>query len=150
MLENNIGRSLSFTEECVRKLEEAFSIDTTVEEACFYANISRQTYYDHVKEGTELFDRFKALRERPVLKARQTIVKSLDEPEHAKWYLEKKRKKEFGNTMDITTDGKPLPILPYQAMVQSDSPQDVIPTDNSDNQNREVKEEDTSHSRGNV
>jgi len=97
----NCGRPLEFTPEVVKKLEEAFSIDASISEACFYANISRQSYYNNVKEGMELFDRFEALRQKPILKARQTIVKSLDDPYHAQWYAERKRKSEFATRQEI-------------------------------------------------
>ena len=66
--------------EVVNKLEEVFALDGTVEEACFYAGISRQTYYVWIKNNKELHDRFEELRQRPFLKARQTIVKNLDQP----------------------------------------------------------------------
>ena len=94
------GRPPEFV-DVVNKLEEAFAIDASIEEACFYANISRQSYYNNVKEGSELFDRFQALRNKPVLKARQTVVKSLDDPNHAFKYLERKKKKEFGPSMEL-------------------------------------------------
>lgn len=94
------GRPPEF-EDVVNKLEEAFAIDASIEEACFYANISRQSYYNNVKDGSELFDRFQALRNKPVLKARQTVVKSLDDPNHAFKYLERKKKKEFGPSMEL-------------------------------------------------
>jgi hypothetical protein len=51
----DIGRPVEFTADVVKKLEEAFSIDATVEEACFYANISRQTYYNNVMEISEKY-----------------------------------------------------------------------------------------------
>jgi hypothetical protein len=35
-------------------------------------------------EDQELKDRIEELQERPILKARQTVVKSLEEPENAK------------------------------------------------------------------
>ena len=90
------GRPPEFTDDVVKKLEESFSIDATVEEACFYADISRQSYYNNVKEGTALFDRFKALRERPVLLARQTAVSKITESyANAIDYLKRKRKDEF-------------------------------------------------------
>lgn len=111
-----MARPQEWNDEIVKKLEEVFALDGTISEACFYAGITRQTYYNHVKEdaeeGTtekELFDRFEALRERPILKARQTIVKGLDQPENAKWYLERKRKAEFANRQELTgKDGKDL------------------------------------------
>lgn len=34
-------------------------------EACFYANISKQSYYDLIKYKPELIDRFEALRNKP-------------------------------------------------------------------------------------
>ena len=113
-----VGRPQEWGEETVKKLEEVFSLDGTVSEACFYAGISRQLYYTYVKEDApegsperELFDRFEALRERPVLKARQTIVKNLDNPQYATWYVERKRKNEFSSRNELTgKDGKDLTI----------------------------------------
>lgn len=113
-----VGRPTEFTDEVVKKLEEAFALDCTVLEACFYANISRQTYYNNVDEKEEagskkreLFDRFEELRQRPFLKARQTIVKNLDQPEHAKWYMERKKKLEFAQRQELSgAEGKDLTI----------------------------------------
>lgn len=100
------------TDETVKKLEEAFAIDATVEEACFYANISKQTYYNWAEEFPEMKERFDALREKPILKARQTIAKDLDKPETAKWYLERKRKSEFAQRTEHTgKDGEALETL---------------------------------------
>lgn len=90
------GRPTVFTQEVVRKLEEVFAIDGSVEEACFYAGIGRATYYEWIKDNTELADRFNSLREKPVLKARETVIKSLATADGARWYLERKRRKEFG------------------------------------------------------
>jgi hypothetical protein len=94
------------TPETVKKLEEVFAIDGTVEEACFYAEISKQTYYNWIKEFPEMAERFDALRQRPFLKARQTIVKALDDPNHAFKYLERKKKKEFGANVDVKFTGE--------------------------------------------
>lgn len=113
---NKGGRPIEFTEDVVNKLEQAFALDCTVEEACLYADISRQTYYNKIKEKPELFDRFEELRQRPFLKARQTLIKNLDQPEHAKWYMERKKKNEFAQRNEMTgKDGKdlPTPILGY-------------------------------------
>jgi len=123
----DIGRPVEFTADVVKKLEEAFSIDATVEEACFYADISRQTYYNNVKEGTQLFDRFKALRQRPVLKARQTVVQKLGESySNAMDYLKRKKKLEFGDSTDITSGGEklPQPLLKINALLRNNSPKE--------------------------
>lgn len=112
-----VGRPIEFTEDVVRKLEEAFALDCTVEEACFYADISRQTYYVKIKEFPYLSDRFDELRQRPFLKARQTIIKNLDIPEHAKWYMERKKKAEFAQRQETTgANGGAIVFLPQELM----------------------------------
>lgn len=111
MAVNEEGKYTKLTEDTVKRLEEAFAIDATVEEACFYANISKQTYYNWIKKHTDKKERFDALRNKPVLKARQAVVKNLDEPEFALKYLERKRKSEFSLRLENTgPDGIPLQI----------------------------------------
>jgi hypothetical protein len=82
--------------EVVRKLEHAFSIGCTISEACLYAEISRDTYYRWINNNQTLKDRFDALLEKPLLRARSTVVNNLDDPKVAAWYLEKKKRAEFG------------------------------------------------------
>lgn len=107
-----VGRPSEMSEEKIKKLEEVFAIDGSVGEACFYADISKTTYYNWLEKKPELVGRFEALRNRPVLKARQTVVKGLDAPEFALKYLERKRKAEFGNSVDITSGNEPIaPVL---------------------------------------
>ena len=100
---------MKLTPETVNKLKEAFAIDASVEEACFYAEITRQTYYNWVDENPVLKEEFDRLREKPVLKARQTIVKNLENPEYALKYLERKRKSEWALRYEHTGEqGKDL------------------------------------------
>ena len=107
----NVGRPTSMTPETITKLEQAFAIDASVEEACSYADISRNTFYEWLKRNPQYQDRIAELRERPVLKARQTIVKALDNPQHAQWYIARKRKKEFAERIEQTgVDGKAIQI----------------------------------------
>jgi hypothetical protein len=96
----------------VKKLEEAFAMDCTVGEACLYAGISRTTYYAWIKDNPELANRFEELRETPVLKARSTIIKGLDNVGTSQWYIERKRKNEFASRQEHTgADGQPLQEL---------------------------------------
>lgn len=93
----------------VKKLGEAFAMDCTVTEVCLFAGISRQTYYTWIKDDPELSDRFEQLRDYPVLKARKTVVDSLDQPENAHWYLSRKRRGEFATREEHTgADGRPI------------------------------------------
>lgn len=108
------GRPTVMTEATVKKLEEVFAIGGTDEEACFYADISKQTLYDYQKLKPEFIDRKEALKAKPILKARQTIVRGLDDSKNAQWYLERKLKKEFTQRQELTgADGKDLPTPIY-------------------------------------
>ncbi len=102
-------KSPKLTEDTIRKLEEAFAIDASVKEACYYADISTDTYYRWIKEYPELSYKLERLREKPVLKARQTVVRSLDNPDYAFKYLERKKKDEFSPRQELTgKDGNPI------------------------------------------
>jgi hypothetical protein len=91
-------RPTKLTDLTVKKLEEAFLLGCTVEEACFNADISKQTYYNWTEENPELLDRFEQLKQSPILKARKTVIKALEtDPKIAMKYLEKKKREEFGN-----------------------------------------------------
>jgi hypothetical protein len=66
-----------------------------IEEMAIYGGIHRDTLYAYLKQNPEFSDRIEALRLRPILKARITVINSLSEPPHAQWYLERKARKEF-------------------------------------------------------
>lgn len=102
------------TDEVVRKLEEAAAIDATVEEMCFYADISRDTFYRWIKENPEFSDRINRLRERPVLVARQTVVNSISkDPKIAMEYLKAKRRAEFATKQEVETTGETAVTITY-------------------------------------
>jgi len=105
---SNAGRPTKLTDEVRRKIEEIAALDGSVEEMAYYSGVHRATLYDWLQKDEEFSDRIKELRERPVLKARQTVVKSLEDANHAFRYLEKKKRKEFGNNVDITSNGETL------------------------------------------
>ena len=89
----------------VKKLEDAFVLGATVKEACFNANISKQTYYNWIGENPELLDRFEILQQSPVLKARKCVVKEIEHnPTLAMRYLEKKLKTEFPESKESELD----------------------------------------------
>jgi len=106
MAKNKGGRPTSMTPETLRKLEEVFAIGGTDEEACFYADISKETLYEYQRKHPEYTDRKEALKQKPILKARQTVVKALDDADNAQWYLERKNKKEFSSRQEIDIQGE--------------------------------------------
>lgn len=109
------GRPTVMTEETVNKLEEGFAMGFTDEEACLYANISKQTLYDYCKKNEGYTDRKEELKNHPRILAKANIYNALKENkkvEDSKWYLERRSKKEFGNSIDHTTDGEKIqPLL---------------------------------------
>ena len=106
------GRPTSMTPEVIRKLEEVFALGGTDKEACFWADISPETLYSYQRTHPEFTERKEALKQQPILKARQTVVRSLNNPRDAQWFLERKSS-EFKQKTDITTNDKdfPTPLL---------------------------------------
>jgi len=92
------------TREVLDKLEEAFSLGCSDTEACLYADISPATLYNYQNDNPEFVERKEALKERPVLMARAVVVDSLKrkDKETARWYLERRRKKEFSARTEHT------------------------------------------------
>jgi hypothetical protein len=85
------------------KLEQAFAIGCTDKEACSYAEITEdQLYYYENEINKEFRVKKQELKDKPILKAKQTIVKNLEDPTHAKWYLEKKAHQEFGQRLELS------------------------------------------------
>lgn len=115
----------------VELLIGACKIDASVNECCYQAGITPNQYQYFYEQHPNFSIIKEVLNESPNLKARQTVVKALDNPDYAFKYLEKKRKKEFGNALDLTTGGEklPQPIL------------NVLPN-NSDKENKESDKKD--------
>lgn len=84
------GRPTSRTPEIEAKLEQAFALGSTIAGACFYAGICEASYYDWASKDSEFSERMKALKQKPVLKALQTVASDLENVNTAKWYLERK------------------------------------------------------------
>lgn len=88
--------------DVIRKLEEVWAIDGTDEEAAFFADISKASLSDYLKKHPAISERKHALKNKPVLKARQEVVKGLaGDHEFSLKYLERKRSKEFSTKQDL-------------------------------------------------
>lgn len=119
------GRPTDMTPETINKLESVFAIGGTDKEACSYADISHQTLYNYQHDHPEFVERKEMLKEKPFIKARQTIVKSLDNAGDAQWYMERKKKLEFSVRNELTgAEGVPL-ILPSSLIQKNDTPPDT-------------------------
>ena len=102
-----VGRPTVMTDDKVNKLEQAFSLGCSDVEACFFAEISKQTLYDYQKKNPEFIDRKVALKDKMILKSRMVIANALQNQDKdvAKWYLERKAKDEFGTRTELTGAG---------------------------------------------
>lgn len=91
-----VGRQTKMDKLTVKKLNEAFAFGCTDEEACFYSDISKQTLYNYQKNHPEFIDQKEALKQRPILLARQSVISGLtNDPNLALKFLERKKKDEF-------------------------------------------------------
>lgn len=132
-----MARPTVMTPETIDKLRQAYLIGATNEEAAHYASIAPSTIYNYIEKNPEFLEQIEAWKSEPILKAKQTIAKSLGDVKSAQWYLERKAKKEYGNNVDVTSDGKQLPtpilanIIEEIEDVRTDdsSPQALIPED---------------------
>jgi predicted DNA-binding protein YlxM (UPF0122 family) len=115
------GRELLLTDDLRVKIEEVAALDGTVEEMAYYCDVSRQTIYNWFKLEPDLFDKVERLRQRPILKARQTINKKMSESyANAVDYLKRKKRLEFGDNVDVTSLGKELPQPIYGGVSKKD------------------------------
>lgn len=101
-----VGRPSQVTQDALNKLEHAFSIGASDREACLFADISEEALYYHQRKYPEYIKRKELLKEKPLLKARNTVVNSLNDPDHAEWYLERKGKDEFSSRSNLALSGR--------------------------------------------
>lgn len=77
-------------------------------EACFYAGISRNTYYQWLNDQAEFRDKIEHAKSGLNMKAKGVVVDALSKGDlgTAKWWLEHRAQKEFGKAKD---EGGELP-----------------------------------------
>jgi len=123
------GRPAKITKEVVDKLEQAWALGCTDMEACFYADVSRDALMDYQATYPEFVLRKERLKQRPILEARQTVVKAVrTDPDLALKYLERKLKSEFSllqryENQFLDKEGKPADFNPpaIQINIQDNS-----------------------------
>lgn len=103
------------TDETLQKLKMAFANSFTDEEACIYADISTTSFYNYCKKHPEFVEKKQLLKKSPNLKAKQNIIKSMNEGniKDSQWRLERKAKDEFSLRTEnaVTIDENPLEDL---------------------------------------
>ena len=107
------GRPRSVDSETLNKLEGAFSMDCTDEEACILANISPATLYNYQKANPDFLERKRLLKNTMIAKARSVLAEALNKKDKdtARWYLERKRRDEFATRVENDVNARGLNII---------------------------------------
>lgn len=116
-----LGRKTVFTENVLQKLEEAFLMGCTDNEACLFADIAPASLYNYQQANPDFLERKKQLKENPVLKARQTVIDNLDNLQNAQWYLERKKKNEFAQRRENVNVDLPIPLFNLNELREDNS-----------------------------
>lgn len=92
-----IGRPPAIKEDTVRKLEASLGSGFSVTTACYFAGVSRSTYYEYLAMDKDFSDRMRLAEEWCTFRARQVILQAIDggDIKAAQWWLERKSKTEF-------------------------------------------------------
>jgi hypothetical protein len=92
------GRPSVVNEEALRKLEVFIASGMGISASCHFAGISTSTFYEHKSLDKEFAYRINMAEEWAVFRARQVVLKAIDDGnvDVAKWYLSKKARFEFG------------------------------------------------------
>ena len=112
-----MSRITKLTPELQSKICKYVEHGNTYERACGLANIDRSTFYRWRKQGEDekegiykdFKDAIKKADDRFIAHHIENINKHSQESWQASaWMLERKKKKEFGKNLDITTDGEKI------------------------------------------
>lgn len=110
--DNNLGgRPTKFTDETVGKLRSAFMMGCNDTEACYYAQINRDTLHEWRQKYKWFSDKIEAWKNHPIMKAKTTIFNHLNEVKVAQWYLERKCRDEFCLRREINVKSDPGTLL---------------------------------------
>ncbi len=84
-------------------LRQAWSLDCPDAEASALANISPASLSRYLSTHPEVAEQKEALKLKPFLSARNTIIKGIvdGDKDTARWYLERKRKREFSTLQQV-------------------------------------------------
>lgn len=85
----------------VKKLEEAFKLDSTITEACLFAWITRETYYNWIEHDEDFSDKMDLAKLNPYLKAKKTLINAAWEDYKPAVEFLKRRDKKYRDKQEI-------------------------------------------------
>jgi hypothetical protein len=96
------------TREVLAKLEQSAAIASTVKEACYYAEISEDSYYRYMDKHPKFRDKIALMRERPILRARQNLIGAVERGDLgiSKWFMERSKPNEYAETIKHQHSGQ--------------------------------------------
>jgi len=97
------GRNHKLNSDVLAKLDAAFLMGHSDEEACIIAQIHPATLYRYCKRHEHYASKKELFKQNPKLIARRNIMKGLQDGniELSKWYLERKAKDEFSPKQEL-------------------------------------------------
>ena len=98
-----MARPRKITKEVVGKLELAFSRGLNITEACDFVGLSRDTYYEKLKNDKGFSDKMSRAQNHLISSAKINIAAGIEsgDIDLSKWYLERKCKDEYSVKRDI-------------------------------------------------
>lgn len=99
------------TTAVINRLHEGFLCGLTITQACIYAGICRDTYYEWMKKRPALAKKMELAQLNPFLAAKRTIMQNMGNPDVAKWYLERKSPDEFSTKQEVDHTFKNAPVI---------------------------------------
>ena len=107
-----MARPTKMTPEIIDRFRQAYLIGATNEEAAHYADVAPSTLYLYIEKHPEFSEQIAGWKSEPILKAKQTVVKGLDDIKNSQWYLERKAKAEFAVRQEHTgADGNAIQAI---------------------------------------
>lgn len=102
------AKQTKLTPTLVTKLKEAFAIGATVQQACYYAEISERTYYRWCEANPVLSQEFNDMRAKLPLAAKANIAGAIQNAKDiglSKWLVERTEPEAYGETLNLKHQG---------------------------------------------
>lgn len=110
-MSNGPGQPTVVTPEVVSLLVTSFQDGLNVTQACWQANISRDTYYSHYNSDPEFSDKMDRARQFLSMNGRKKVKEAMikGDMKTIRWFLERRDKDDFSSRTEVTgRNGKPL------------------------------------------
>lgn len=122
------GRPTKMTPDVVAKLTEGFQHDFTVEEACRFAGISKDAYYDERKRNPAFADEMDRAQDFPLIVAKNRMFAYINSQRDgygalALKFLERRQRERYTPKLDLEHSGSIA--VPYSDLEGKPKPKDI-------------------------